>query len=1323
MSDEIVHEPEEIIEDLLPGDEDHDVDGQRRIVPVPENYPKFVKRRAFPSAEELEYFGNFAEIVESTPLERISGGILELESTLLKFKNFENLPTTKSLDIHISQLFDIFIRKTIQQAGGSLKGTKYWLCLRHPDWPGEEIWINHSTHFVADGHTLVNSIAKVMQSNKELKIDETLSLHMKIFTPTPMTGSGGPMSEQVLKIFGIKNPIVTGDGFCLPKALAIGKIWSDWKRSKKDTDEWKTLSQLWKKIVRPEKSAGHSLNKAAEQKQMAKELLINANMDPNQSDHDLSDLAKLADCLKRYQIVVWSAETTNVPTMQASFNKHMPGFIGLLYNNGHFDFFVPKCEKIQTRFCFNCSKLVDKRHSEKCDAKCWRCGMVECTKDFETVKHCEDCNIEFAGQQCFDQHLEKRSGSAAPYCQIYERCAKCFKIGKRYSHSKVFHVCGAEKFCRTCQKMVKKNHECHHALYSDTAKEKKYNKQEEWTMVILDVETIVTAPDADLTKSGPKHEVNLVTFRIICDQCNGNQCYHCGSIQNISYILKPGEKGSVLDRFCNFLTRDTRLKNAYLIAHNGGRYDYVFLMSALAQKMNVTPDFVCNGSTFISATFKLKDRELVFRDSCQFMPMKLSSMPKAFGLDIQAKGHFPYLLNYPESYGKTWDTKPPKKYYQPEYMSVEDAKEFEKWYEETYNEPFDFDEEILKYCLNDTEILTSAVCKYIKICGETFGSWNPIIQCPTLASFVMFIMSMEHFSESDVAYIPENGFPGRNNSVLALKYLRWLEHKDPTLNIQHSLKGNEHKIGPYYVDGYVAATNTVLEVNGCLWHGCPRCYNNRQSKCPRRKDFTMEQLYHQTLKRQSDIENLDFNMKVIWECEIQEELEKNKEMKDFFKRVSKMFFLQRNCRNTYNLLPREAMYGGRTQQFKTFAKADETCTVEYQDFCSLYPFINMIGKFFSKDRNSFFQFLGAWYPAGQPSVETSNFLPLVPGKPLPYRGLIFCDVLPPTNLDLPVLPYRSDGKLIFPLCRTCANKTSHQKCVHLKISERYLTGTWTSDELNLAISKGYQILKFHEVWHWPDGKWFNGGFFKKFLAPLLVIKHQASGWPRENMTDEEKEEHVRIIEENDGVRIDPNLVEFNPALRHLAKLFLNSAWGKFAQNPEKTETRLMSFEDHIEICKFFEEPGYEPKMFKTWTKDMAFVSRRILKEALVTTRFTNIMYGIVTTSAARIRLYDAMQRVGVANLIYCDTDSVMFTQTHGQDLLGDLKGEGLGKMTNEVPKGKRIVEVVTVAPKVYGIQYEGEDCDVSYTIKAKGVTLNKKSAETVTFASMKQMAS
>ncbi|CAL1264770.1 unnamed protein product, partial [Larinioides sclopetarius] len=41
-----------------------------------------------------------------------------------------------------------------------------------------------------------------------------------------------------------------------------------------------------------------------------------------------------------------------------------------------------------------------------------------------------------------------------------------------------------------------------------------------------------------------------------------------------------------------------------------------------------------------------------------------------------------------------------------------------------------------------------------------------------------------------------------------------------------------------------------------------------------------------------------------------------------------------------------------------------------------------------------------------------------------------CKILPPRGLYLPVLPFRCNGKLMFPLCRTCAETLNQSSCHH-----------------------------------------------------------------------------------------------------------------------------------------------------------------------------------------------------------------------------------------------------------------------------------------------------
>ena len=68
-----------------------------------------------------------------------------------------------------------------------------------------------------------------------------------------------------------------------------------------------------------------------------------------------------------------------------------------------------------------------------------------------------------------------------------------------------------------------------------------------------------------------------------------------------------------------------------------------------------------------------------------------------------------------------------------------------------------------------------------------------------------------------------------------------------------------------------------------------------------------------------------------------------------------------------------------------------------------------------------------------------------------------CKVLSPRGLHIPVLPYRSSNKLLFGLCRTCAEGRHETKCQH-NDDQGAITGTWVTDEVKMAIEKGYQIL-------------------------------------------------------------------------------------------------------------------------------------------------------------------------------------------------------------------------------------------------------------------------
>ena len=97
------------------------------------------------------------------------------------------------------------------------------------------------------------------------------------------------------------------------------------------------------------------------------------------------------------------------------------------------------------------------------------------------------------------------------------------------------------------------------------------------------------------------------------------------------------------------------------------------------------------------------------------------------------------------------------------------------------------------------------------------------------------------------------------------------------------------------------------------------------------------------------------------------------------------------------------------------------------------------------------------------------------------------------DLYHPVLPYRTEGKLIFPLCSSCVesqfpnslHKRSHY--CHRSNTKRALTGTWCTPELE-ALNQSYKLLKVNEIWHFPHS---STTLFTEYINTFLKIKQEA----------------------------------------------------------------------------------------------------------------------------------------------------------------------------------------------------------------------------------------
>ena len=152
---------------------------------------------------------------------------------------------------------------------------------------------------------------------------------------------------------------------------------------------------------------------------------------------------------------------------------------------------------------------------------------------------------------------------------------------------------------------------------------------------------------------------------------------------------------------------------------------------------------------------------------------------------------------------------------------------------------------------------------------------------------------------------------------------------------------------------------------------------------------------------------------------------------------------------------------------------------------------------------------------------------------------------------------------MFPLCKTCADTLNQNPCTHTD-EERAILGTWCHVELMKAIEKGYEVLGIHEVWHWEQT---TDELFSDYVNTFLKRKQEASGYPKHCVTDEQKQQYIDEYYEHEGIRLDPNKIEYNPGLRWLAKLMLNSLWGMYIMFLTLVKPSLAQLVEHGTVVK------------------------------------------------------------------------------------------------------------------------------------------------------------
>ena len=135
----------------------------------------------------------------------------------------------------------------------------------------------------------------------------------------------------------------------------------------------------------------------------------------------------------------------------------------------------------------------------------------------------------------------------------------------------------------------------------------------------------------------------------------------------------------------------------------------------------------------------------------------------------------------------------------------------------------------------------------------------------------------------------------------------------------------------------------------------------------------------------------------------------------------------------------------------------------------------------------------------------------------------------------------------------------------------------------------------------------------------------------------------RLFESNGGIaRIRPELVKKDPVNRQLAKLYLNSLWGKFCQKPHTDN--YTTIHGYAEFAAIWNDPNVDRRKisFRYISSGTWKVKYHTFGDFAKANPKYNIYLSSKVTEVARCHLHRQMLKIGQDRILYCDTDSIIF---------------------------------------------------------------------------------
>ena len=352
-------------------------------------------------------------------------------------------------------------------------------------------------------------------------------------------------------------------------------------------------------------------------------------------------------------------------------------------------------------------------------------------------------------------------------------------------------------------------------------------------------------------------------------------------------------------------------------------------------------------------------------------------------------------------------------------------------------------------------------------------------------AFIFTLFRMLDLHQRDIKAIPKEhvGLTKNNVSKGECQMVYYLcGTLGKTLRAYNTHVDGQLKLKHLEPDAFDSDINKAYFFNGCYYHGHGAdCLIKGKTKVARRgsdEDFNARLTLFKAAYPHCEVE-------VLWECNWNQQLTQD-DKKAFFNTRPWAFDPP-----LHRLIARDAVRGGHSETYNFIWSKNLNPGEEfiYLDIISQYPDIAMSE---SLPVGDFEVLIGD----GLKNLSVSHPLS-VNGREI--YGLIFLLIEAPRDTKYPfLLPRTKDKRSVATLCVKCAEDQVITPCNHNDI-DRFIRGTYTSVEINYAISLGYKIHHIFEIWHWARQE----NISKKFMQLLMQKKVMYSGLP-ENCNTEQK---------------------------------------------------------------------------------------------------------------------------------------------------------------------------------------------------------------------------